>query len=265
MNQPLQRRAGANFPGIFDGVLERATSKLFKAASKMALIYANEEDNLRFILAEFSPGLAVFNRTTDDVTIQLVLEDANGNLAVVNETTVTALTGGGTLDSNGPVYLAKGEKLYYRVTSVASITTGNGLWLLPSFAQSAGLYGKDNLLQRITLASPSTVIMTPEGVSGLGGLFGGAGFAVTALNFGTTDVNLVSYDLITDAGEVNVPLSILVEAGKAQGLSGVVVLTPPGNSTRLNFDGLPTGGPLVVCVEGLFPFNEGDLDLVPSV
>jgi hypothetical protein len=265
-NVPLQKRAGANVPGIFSGVLYQASEALKKVTQKVGVIYANDDSNTRFVLSDFSPGVSVYNGTTDPVDIELVLENSDGRQVVLDTASAIAPGATGTINSNGPGFLAEGEKILYRVTSAPSITTGTGLVLLPTFSQADGIYGKDNYIQRITLQSPTIDLQTLEGLSGLGGIFGASGFLVTALNYGTSDVTLNTVSLLSEDESVEIPQApaTLCPAGVATPLTTVAVLVSP-NKTRLTFSGLPTGGPLVLAVDAVFPFNEGPLDLLPGV
>jgi hypothetical protein len=264
-NEPVQARAGANFPGIFEGVAFQVSGSLKKVTQKVGLLLENDKDDLRLIVTSFSPGVTVYNRTTDPVDIELLLEDAEGNRVILDSATV-AINGSDVLSPLAPGYLAKGEKLYYRVTSAPSITTGSGLVLHPLLAQSGGLYGRDRYIQRITAQNPTVELQAPPGLSSFGVVSGAGGVIVTALNFGTSAITLDTVTLVGDDGVTEVALTpaTAVPAGEAKILSATV-LTPP-SKTRLAFSGLPAGpGPLVIGVDTVFPFNQGPLDLIPGV
>jgi len=119
----LQQRAGKNSPGFADWVI--GTMKGRKVLTNDFLLVDNSEN---LVLSPFFSGSStLFNRSGNPIDFQLVLKLADGYEFLIDSGVMAS--GNIPISYGNLLSVPPGAKLYLRITSLPSITTGNGVWI----------------------------------------------------------------------------------------------------------------------------------------
>lgn len=244
----LQQRAGKNYPDFL--LFHRLSETVKKLTTKSILVLDNPKDEA-LMVSSFADGVVLLNRTTSTVTAELYFEDVDGNRILIDSGSSVV---GDDMHLQSPlVYLNAGEKLALEITSVPSITTGEGLWMTLSTNRPAAPNGspEDRMHVRVT-NTVFDLVKRP----GLLPSFQ-AGYGLSVLNFSNDDLT-VSVVASTPDGDVTLESAIPVPNNDITFLNQPEISSSDENTVRLVFSALPATKYLLVCEEYLITKNRVD-------
>lgn len=191
-NEQLQQRAGRNWPPYLNAFFKQSW-KYQKVEVKELIVMENPND-LRLMIQQFTFNAAVnvVNGSLSTIDAQLLLVDDQGNEALMDSDTIG---GAGTVANLIAVtgFLAKNEKLLFRITSGASILDGTGVHLSAQSTIPPGPQTGSTTAVRQRVESTTVELDNVPGIIALTELF-------SVSNFGTDSGQSVTPVLVFEDG-----------------------------------------------------------------
>lgn len=245
-NEQLMLRAGKNYLPFLNA-FDQTSQAMHKLVSKTTTLLENASGR-RLVINSFATACGLVNRCSDPVDAELYLEDSEGNRALMASTTVAAGSQGSLTSIVG--MLAQGEKIVLVITSVASILTGSGVWVVPGATILPAPNG--DCVRRVVTSTTLLAELPPgRGVIPVGG----TSIVTSVSNFSAVPVDVNIY-CVTDEGEFLFNAApVTIPAGEVKALTLVLLQNA---KSRLEFTALPGTGYLQYNQDTIIPTNAFD-------